>query len=437
MNKFIPGFVVIALLVGAFYLDRHSQVEEEDDFGRPLSLVFDAPSYPNGKIKKTKAFKSVYRYNNLDSLGFFPLVDANLMHILRQQELYLKKNKNQKHRIGKLSFSNKDLLKVINTLRAYQFTFPVGLSNQFDFYQLKGQDNRGNVKFSAYYTPVIKASRTKSAAFPLGIYKRPEDREEMPSRQAIEDGTLDDGNYAIAYIADYQELRKLALEGSGILQFTDGSAKHVVYHSSNGIHQVASRVVDTTAHKEKTKAIQVAEEEILVSEEANDSLEINEVVEIETVDNEVVSDETTDETNIEEEIEKPEELALENGHYPFFMEVKKKKVSATGIPLVPWYSIAVDQNYVPLGSCLLAATPVIDKNERFKRHALQYVLAQDTGGKIKGAGRVDWFVGDGEKAAKIAQAIHHYGQLWLILPKKKRSEGLSQATNKKTNNMKS
>lgn len=428
MNKFIPGFVVIALLVGAFYLDRHDQAEEEDDFGRPLSLVFDAPSHPNGKLKKTKAFKSVYRYNNLDSLGFFPLVDANLMHILRQQEIYLKKNRNQKHRIGKLSFSNKDLLKVINTLRAYQFTFPVGLSNQFDFYQLKGQDNRGNVKFSAYYTPIIKASRTRSTAFSHGIYKRPEDRDEMPSRQAIENGTLDDG-YAIAYLADYEDLRKLTLEGSGILQFADGSSKHVVYHSSNGIHQVANRVVDTTSRKEKPKMVELAEEEVLVTEEAHDSLEISEPVHVEDADNEVVIEDSEEETSVEEE--KPEALiTFENGNYPFFMEVKKKKVSSTGIPLVPWYSIAVDKNYVPLGSCLLAATPVIDKKERFKRHALQYVLAQDTGGKIKGAGRVDWFVGDGEKAAKIAQTIHHYGQLWLILPKKKRNEGLSQVGNK-------
>jgi hypothetical protein len=66
MKKYIPGFVVIALFVGAFYLDHHSRVADDDDFGRPLSLVFNAPSFPNGKLKKTKAFKSVYRYNNLD-----------------------------------------------------------------------------------------------------------------------------------------------------------------------------------------------------------------------------------------------------------------------------------------------------------------------------------------------------------------------------------
>jgi 3D (Asp-Asp-Asp) domain-containing protein len=206
-----------------------------------------------------------------------------------------------------------------------------------------------------------------------------------------------------------------------------------VYHSSNGIHHVVSRAKDTLTRKENIKVAQAPEEEILVSEVANDSLEIEEIIETETADNELVTEVTNEDDNLETDNEKPEEEETDNGSYPFFMEVKKKKVSATGIPLVPWYSIAVDQNYVPLGSCLLAATPVIDKKERFKRHALQYVLAQDTGGKIKGAGRVDWFVGDGEKAAKIAQTIHHYGQLWLILPKKKRNEGLSQVVNKKGN----
>lgn len=442
MSKFLPIFCTLGILAGAFYMDKNRQIEEEEGYGRPLAIVLKAAAHSNGKMKKSKVFKSVYRPNNLDSIGFFPFIDANLMYMMRHQEDYLKKNRNQRYRIGKLSFSNKDLLNVLNTLKAYQFTFPVGLSNYFDFYQIKGQDDRGNVKFSAYYTPIIKASKVKSEKYPYGIYKKPKS-DKMPSYEEIMDGVLDDGDLALGYISDYQDIKKLKLEGSGILEFKDGSTKHIVFHTTNEeTIEIPKKKILKTQHQDndttsisvigKTNAKPSESEEILIAEIIpEDSTSFDDTnLENETEDGEEEIIEETNEGNGEDNEEKEEETV--QGKYPFFMEVKKEKVSSTGMPLVPWYSIAVDKRYVPLGSCLLAATPVVDKKEKFKYHALQFVLAQDTGNKIKGAGRVDWYVGKGEKAAKIAHNIHHYGQLWLMLPKKKKQDKLS-SNNKKTN----
>jgi 3D (Asp-Asp-Asp) domain-containing protein len=217
------------------------------------------------------------------------------------------------------------------------------------------------------------------------------------------------------------------------LQFKDGTTKHIVYHTSNGMHQEVTKKTqkDSSNLKVDTKKI-ASEEEILIAEEvAEDSLLNDNNLSIETTDNEeIVEVDPIEETEIEETLD--DEITNQNQHYPFFMEVKEQKVSSTGMPLVPWYSIAVDKRYVPLGSCLLAATPIVDKKEKFKYHALQFVLAQDTGEAIRGTGRVDWYVGAGDKAAKIAQNIHHYGQLWLILPKKKKTDGLTKLNNSST-----
>lgn len=47
----------------------------------------------------------------------------------------------------------------------------------------------------------------------------------------------------------------------------------------------------------------------------------------------------------------------------------------------------------------------------------RFVLDQDTGGAIKGAGRVDLFVGTGSEAGAIAGLINNPGELHYLLLK--------------------
>ncbi|MEO0521024.1 MAG: 3D domain-containing protein, partial [Cyanobacteria bacterium P01_A01_bin.116] len=47
----------------------------------------------------------------------------------------------------------------------------------------------------------------------------------------------------------------------------------------------------------------------------------------------------------------------------------------------------------------------------------RFVLDQDTGGAIKGAGRVDLFVGTGSDAGDVAGLINDTGELYYLLLK--------------------
>jgi membrane-bound lytic murein transglycosylase A len=49
---------------------------------------------------------------------------------------------------------------------------------------------------------------------------------------------------------------------------------------------------------------------------------------------------------------------------------------------------------------------------RFSR----FVVNQDTGGSIRGPGRVDLFIGAGEEAAEIAGRMNSLGRFYLFLP---------------------
>lgn len=76
-------------------------------------------------------------------------------------------------------------------------------------------------------------------------------------------------------------------------------------------------------------------------------------------------------------------------------------------PAVPLRTLAVDPAYVPLG------TPVWVEAEGIRR----LMVAQDTGGAIKGAGRGDIYVGSGPEAGRIAGSMQLRGRMVALLPK--------------------
>lgn len=98
---------------------------------------------------------------------------------------------------------------------------------------------------------------------------------------------------------------------------------------------------------------------------------------------------------------------------------KPKPVGAAKVPLTTDLTIAVDNNYIPLGSVLLAQVPILDEGGNLVRHEYRFVLAQDTGGKIKGASHIDLYMGEGQTGKDRIQYMNKYGKLWLLLPKEK------------------
>lgn len=51
-----------------------------------------------------------------------------------------------------------------------------------DARQMEGADNYGNVQFTGYYTPVIRARHTRQGEFQYPIYRMPPKRGRLPSR---------------------------------------------------------------------------------------------------------------------------------------------------------------------------------------------------------------------------------------------------------------
>jgi membrane-bound lytic murein transglycosylase A len=81
--------------------------------------------------------------------------------------------------------------------------------------------------------------------------------------------------------------------------------------------------------------------------------------------------------------------------------------------LTPERSIAVDPRHVPLGAPVWLATTQPNSDQALTR----LMLAQDTGGAIRGPVRADFYWGSGATAGSQAGRMKQRGMMWVLLPR--------------------
>jgi membrane-bound lytic murein transglycosylase A len=108
------------------------------------------------------------------------------------------------------------------------------------------------------------------------------------------------------------------------------------------------------------------------------------------------------------------ELLQKNPSFVFFRLVEGDgPIGAQGVALTAGRSLAVDRRYLPLGAPLWLSThEPLDANKPLQR----LLIAQDTGGAIKGVVRGDIFFGSGPDAAKHAGNMKRPGRYYILLP---------------------
>jgi membrane-bound lytic murein transglycosylase A len=113
--------------------------------------------------------------------------------------------------------------------------------------------------------------------------------------------------------------------------------------------------------------------------------------------------------------EKGKKLMHENPSYIFFRKLKSEgPIGTMGVPLTPEASLAIDKTYHALGVPMwVSAEHPLKTGKKIHR----FVIAQDTGGAIKGPLRGDLFWGPGKKAARYAGEMKSSGDLYVLIPK--------------------
>lgn len=109
-------------------------------------------------------------------------------------------------------------------------------------------------------------------------------------------------------------------------------------------------------------------------------------------------------------------LLNRNPSYVFFQLLPQDAVTYLGVPATPGRTIATDPRYFPKGALgfLVSHAP---KDGGQGEEISRFVLDQDTGGAIRGGGRVDLFWGRGPEAAAHAGIVQQRGTLYYLAPR--------------------
>ena len=282
------------------------------------------------------------------------------------------------------------------------------LTDYFNVYAATNQDGSDTGLVTGYYEPLLKGSRTKSANYPYPLYKQPADlitvdlAELYPElkgkrvrgklvgnklvpyakRADIEVAASPLSGNELVWIEDIVDGFFLQVQGSGVIKFDNGQQMHVGYADQNGhAYNSIGRILIERGELTKDQA---GMQGIKNWAKNNPS--------------------------------KLRELLNANPSYVFFTELPaglSGPLGALGVPLAAERSVAIDPKYVPLGAPLFLSTTQPNSANPLKR----LMLAQDTGGAIKGGVRADYFWGAGDAAGKMAGSMKQQGKFWVLLPK--------------------
>lgn len=270
------------------------------------------------------------------------------------------------------------------------------VTKEFNFYQSIGNDNQGNVSFTGYFQPVYSASRQPDKIYRYPLYRKPANfntwQKPHPTRKELEgeDGLGNNSilrGHELVWLSDRLQAYLVQVQGSAKLQLTDGTIMTIGYDG-------ATDYPYTSLGKEL-----IADGKIPASEMSLPRL-------MEYLNN------------------YPQELnnyLPRNQRFIFFTETKGKPPHGSlNVPVTTERSIATDKTIMPPGALALIHTkiPQIDDNKEITTPTVsRYVLDQDTGSAIKGAGRVDIFFGTGKIAEAKAGLVDWQGELYYLLLK--------------------
>jgi peptidoglycan lytic transglycosylase A len=204
-------------------------------------------------------------------------------------------------------------------------------------------------------------------------------------RDGLERGALAGRGLELVWVDDPIDAFFLHIQGSGRVELEDGSQLRVGYAAQNG-HQYVAIGKELVARGAMALA-DVTMQSIRAWLESHPA--------------------------------EAAEIMRKNPSFVFFRKLDEDgPVGSQGVVLEPHRSIAVDTAFLPLGLpvWLDGSWPAPRPGEP-DRPLRRLVVAQDTGGAIRGPLRADLFCGHGAEAAEVAGRLKHPAKMWILLPR--------------------
>jgi len=314
--------------------------------------------------------------------------------------------------------------RLVETLEAFQKLLQKNLpqeefnkkvSEEFLLYRV-GKGKNKKVLFTGYYRPVITASPTPSPRYRFPIYQMPgkgfqsvkkqggirlvgsnsgikqirkntEDWRNLTREEIDSKGALSHQDLEVAWLKNELERYFLHIQGSGVLEFPDGTRQGVRYQGSNkySYHSIGKKMIRDGVITTSQGSMQEIKKYF-----ANNPQNISKYL-------------------------------SQNKRYIFFSLSNEGAIGSGGGELVGGRSIATDKSIYPAGGLVFVKVrqPVLDTNNKITswKPISRFVIDQDTGSAIRGKARADLYFGTGDEAGAKAGHYHEKGEVYYLIKK--------------------
>lgn len=290
------------------------------------------------------------------------------------------------------------------------------ISGNFDYFEVYGKDDWGEVMSTGYYEPKVYGSMKKSEFFSQALYTTPKDlitidlkkfQNKFPGNTSVlvgrldqnrvypyydrkqidSDRTLEGKNLEIAWV-DPVDSFFIQIQGSGLVEFENGEKMRIGYDGQNGHPYEA-------IGKYLTHAIPLEKMSLQRIKAHLKTLSFND----------------------------QQAVLNKNPSYVFFKPITSDALTYAGMEVSDGRTIATDIHLFPKGAMAFMdieepvfATPTDEEPLSWVRSP-RLVFDQDTGGAIRGTGRVDLYFGQGSIAAQKAGVMKQKGRLYYLVPR--------------------
>lgn len=315
--------------------------------------------------------------------------------------------------------------------------------------------------FTGYYLPTLNCSLTQDQQYTVPIYAIPDDWVKVdlgvfdeklkgrtivgqvkkdhllgryPDRAAITKGAIAKKAKVLAWCDDKIDVAFAHIQGSAIVQLSSSAEyqNSVPIHPSDLEMQLGGKekttevyfpvasVATSSAENQNIVCVPPEPKQFLIGYEGANGRSYTSIGKVL-----IKSGELTAQHSSMQDIrawmmqhpEKADDILNKNASYVFFRILKNDApLGSQQVPLTPERSLAVDKKYIPLGAPIWLDTTVPENTSQIATPFQHLLIAQDTGGAIKGIIRGDVYWGGGDQAAFNAGHMKSQGGYWILLP---------------------
>jgi membrane-bound lytic murein transglycosylase A len=241
--------------------------------------------------------------------------------------------------------------------------------------------------FTGYYEPVLYGATHKGGDFQYPLYAKPADldgNKPYLTRAEIDNGMLVGKKLELLWVDDPVMLFFMQIQGSGRVRLMNGKEVRMGYADQNG-------------HKYTAIGKFLREENLLPADDINFF---------------------TIRQWLYKNRDKAFGMMQRNPSYVFFRNIEGAgPIGSVGVPVTPQRTLAIDNRYIPYGLPLYLETELPAEPQREPAQFNRIMIAQDTGGAIRGPVRGDVFFGSGDMAEYYAGYMKSKGSYSLLVPK--------------------